>query len=106
MGACWDAFEGVGDFIPDLPESTERALMTSYEKQLIQGLEEMQYRRPIRVPAGVIQFCDAAVSAITRRVFFLFTVVTHERPHESMKDLTLSEYLGMNAPELSTNCWH
>jgi putative transposase len=29
-----------------------------------------------------------------------------QRPHESLKDLTPSEYLGMNALELSTNCWH
>jgi putative transposase len=26
-----------------------------------------------------------------------------QRPHESLKDLTPSEYLGMNVPELSTN---
>lgn len=28
------------------------------------------------------------------------------RPHESLGNLTPSEYLGMNSPELSANCWH
>lgn len=29
-----------------------------------------------------------------------------QRPHESLNNLTPSEYLGINSPELSTNCWH